>query len=100
MEERAMTVIFGDTSGALSGHQIGGDQSLFGDPNEDTILFGDARIIRGHASGGNDTLTATTSFSNTLFGDAYRISGQAVGGSDVLSLNGTNARATLYGDAY
>lgn len=99
---------FGDTSGALVGGEVGGDQSL---PtglsefiNENSIspssiyltLSGDAQLLLGAAVGGNDSLSGFAG-KVVAVGDAWAMLGGSQGGADVLSLNGSFV--VLAGDA-
>lgn len=90
-----MAVLFGDTSGSLTGRQHGAAQTLVGSDPTNT-LFGDAGVdLLGRAIGGNDTLL--TSGSGSLYGDAGgNISDHARGGSDTLSAQGAT-RLSGYG---
>lgn len=101
-----MAVLFGDTSGSLTGRQHGVAQTLVGSDPTNT-LFGDAGVdLLGRAIGGNDTLL--TSGSGSLYGDAGgNISDHARGGSDTLSaqvsapaiIPGETFSLDMYGDA-
>ena len=50
------TLLYGDTSGSLTDHQIGGDQTLTLDDHIGGTAYGDADEMTDHAQGGNDTL--------------------------------------------
>jgi hypothetical protein len=93
-----MAVLFGDTSGSLTGRQHGAAQTLVGSDPTNT-LFGDAgEDLLGRAIGGNDTLL--TSGSGSLYGDAGgNISDHARGGSDTLSAQ-VSAPAIIPGETF
>ena len=81
-----MATLFGDTTGSLSGKQLGGDQTLVGTDPTNTI-YGDAgQDLLDFAQGGNDTLI-TFGF-GSLYGDAGgNIADHAIGGNDTLQAN-------------
>jgi hypothetical protein len=49
--------LYGDTSGRLTDHEIGGDQNLTLDDHIGGTAYGDASEMTDDAQGGNDTLT-------------------------------------------
>ena len=48
--------LYGDTSGSLTDHQKGGDQTLTLDDHIGGTAYGDADEMTDYAQGGNDTL--------------------------------------------
>ena len=99
--EESPMALYGDTSGSLTDHQIGGDQTLTLDAHIDGTAYGDADEMTDHAQGGNDMLTGGFEATNYLFGDANDMSDNSLGGNDILwGGSGLTNRATnfLYGD--
>jgi hypothetical protein len=94
-----MAVQFGDTSGALKGKQIGGNQNLVGAPNQENLTVGDASELRGNATGGDDSLSGGfSSHGEHIVGDAFRASGNAVCGNDSIRGAILGSFEWLYGD--
>jgi hypothetical protein len=92
-------ILFGDTSGSLSGKHHGGDQTLVGTATTNTF-YGDAGLdLLDKAHGGNDTFTGGAFATNSFFGDAGRhMLDQSVGGNDTF-VGGENAVNLAYGDS-
>ncbi|MDB5449835.1 MAG: hypothetical protein JWQ52_963 [Phenylobacterium sp.] len=116
------TLIFGDTSGDLTGRSHAGDQNLAGgadilvgdanrllnraiggnDTVSGSIAVGDALTIRNHARGGDDVVTASgygVATGGVAYGDAKTMTGFASGGDDVVTVFASFSSVTGYGDA-
>ena len=59
------TALYGDTSGSLTDHEIGGDQTLILNDHIGGTAYGDANEMTDHAQGGNDTLSGGFEATNT-----------------------------------
>ncbi|WP_374471552.1 hypothetical protein [Phenylobacterium sp.] len=91
-------LVFGDTSGTLSGSARAGDQELDVSSQGVTILVGDARNLGGFAVGGDDRLSAYGFALGEAIGDAFKLTAQARGGDDVVVARGDQA-SRAFGDA-
>ena len=67
--------LYGDTSGRLSGHQKGNDQTLTLDDHVGGTAYGDANQMLGTSKGSDDVqaaLTGGVGATNYLYGDANK----------------------------
>src|SRR5215831_17318648 len=60
----------------MEGNARGGDDTLIGAANSDSILVGDAKSMSGNVHGGRDTLISGTG-TDLMWGDAQFIDGVA-----------------------
>jgi len=96
-----MATIFGDTSGSLTGAEVGGNQTINGTDYVFNFIYGDAGSQYGTSRGGDDYIIGGQGQggSNLIFGDSNQLFDSATGGNDTIIGGNSVDNNTLVGDA-